>query len=78
MPTQHSPINIVGPAIEAFGDARILFGTSASPSGGKIRIRPSDWYAIARESIAEVGVEQEGIDAIFYDNALNIYGPAKA
>ncbi|KAF8322033.1 hypothetical protein DL93DRAFT_1240536 [Clavulina sp. PMI_390] len=64
----------LGPAVEAFGDARILFGTSPALSDGKVRIKPEDWYALARESIAEVGVEQEGIDAIFAANTIKIYG----
>jgi len=65
----------LGPAVEAFGDSRIVFGTSASSAEGiKTRIRASDWYTLARESIAEIGVEQEGVDAIFYKNALVAYG----
>lgn len=63
----------VGPAVEAFGDSRIIFGTSPALSDGKIRIRPSDWYKLARESVTEVGVEQEGLDAIFSGNALAVY-----
>jgi hypothetical protein len=34
----------------------------------------SDWYELARESFAELGIEQEGIDAIFYENAKQVYG----
>jgi len=68
----------LGPAVEAFGDARILFGTSAASSGGKTRIHSSDWYALAAEAVAEVGVEQEGIEAIFAGNALAIYGSASS
>lgn len=33
-----------------------------------------DWYELARESFAELGIEQEGIDAIFYENAKQVYG----
>lgn len=66
----------MGHAVEAFGDSRIIFGTSAAISG-ETRIRAGDWYNLARESLAEVGVEQEGIDAIFETNAEVAYGPRK-
>lgn len=66
-------MTLVGPAVEAFGESRIIFGTSPALSDGKVRIRSSDWYSLARESIVEVGVEQEGIDAIFSKNALTVY-----
>ena len=62
---------IVGPAVEAFGYQRIIFGSSpvsSEPSNA------GDWYEIARESVAELGLEQEDIDAIFYSNAQSVYG----
>jgi len=64
----------LGPAIEAFGDSRIVFGSSPLEVNPKSHISLGDWYAIARESIAELGVEQEGIDAIFAENARTAYG----
>lgn len=63
----------LGPAVEAFGEDRIIFGTSSASPDGRTRIRPVDWYSLARESITEIGVEQEGVDGIFSGNALSIY-----
>ena len=63
---------IVGPAVEAFGYQRILFGSSPSPAS----VAPSnagDWYELARESFAELGLEQEDIDAVFGNNAKVAY-----
>ncbi|KAI0268659.1 hypothetical protein BC834DRAFT_968117 [Gloeopeniophorella convolvens] len=62
----------VGPAVEAFGFERIIFGsapsvTSQAPSSA------GDWYEIARESFAELGVDQEGVDAVFGGNASRAY-----
>jgi predicted TIM-barrel fold metal-dependent hydrolase len=33
----------------------------------------SDWYEIAREAFAELGVNQESIDAVFGGNAQRVY-----
>jgi len=63
----------LGPAIEAFGDSRIIFGSSPLEPDPKSRISLGDWYAIARESVTELGVEQEGIDGIFAGNARVAY-----
>lgn len=63
----------VGPAVEAFGFQRIIFGSSPS-SVTKIESKAGYWYEIARESLAELGVEQEDIDAVFSDNAKEVYG----
>jgi len=64
----------LGPAVEAFGDSRIIFGSS--PLGPELEscISPGDWYTLARESVAELGVEAEGIEAIFSGNARTAYG----
>jgi hypothetical protein len=63
----------IGPALEAFGYQRIIFGSSPSVSShGESSV--NDWYELARESFAELGIEQEGIDAIFYENAKQVYG----
>lgn len=65
--------SIVGPAIEAFGYSRILFGSSPSTSSTSTS-NAGDWYQIAKESVAELGVDQEGIDAVFGTNAKAVYG----
>lgn len=60
----------VGPCIEAFGYERILFGSSSprAPS------RAGDWYGLARETITEIGLEQEAVDCVFSANAEAVYG----
>ncbi|KAI0666628.1 hypothetical protein C8Q78DRAFT_984011 [Trametes maxima] len=70
----------IGPAVEAFGFQRILFGsspaaplTSASPVS-----RAGDWFELARESFAELGVEQDAIDAVFAENAKQVYGESES
>lgn len=62
----------IGPALEAFGIQRIVYGSSPSPAS-QANSNAGDWYELARESFAELGVEQEGIDAIFYSNAKLAY-----
>ncbi|KAL1710557.1 hypothetical protein EV121DRAFT_251327 [Schizophyllum commune] len=57
----------LGPVLEAFGIERIMFGSGNSPS-------PALWYEIARESLAELAIDQEAIDAVFFGNAKRIYG----
>lgn len=66
-------LSIVGPVVEAFGYERIIFGSSHS-SASNASSNASDWYEIARESFAELGVEQHVIDAIFSTNAREVYG----
>lgn len=63
----------VGPALEAFGDQRIIFGSSSSLSSHE-KSTVWDWYELARESFTELGIGQEGIDAIFCENAKQVYG----
>lgn len=63
----------VGPAVEAFGYQRILFGSSPSPSSSAASAA-DDWYELARQSIAELGIEQEDVDAVFCANAKKLYG----
>lgn len=60
----------VGPAVEAFGFQRIIYGSSTSAPGND----SSDWYEIARESLAELGIDQDGVDAVFGANARALYG----
>lgn len=60
--------------MEAFGYERIIFGSSPSPVV-TMSSKPGDWYEIARESLAELGVEQADIDAVFGNNAKTVYGP---
>lgn len=62
----------VGPAVEAFGFERIIFG-SAPSSTSHAPSNACDWYEIARESFAELGVEQDSVDAVFCDNAKRVY-----
>jgi predicted TIM-barrel fold metal-dependent hydrolase len=59
--------------MEAFGYQRIIFGSSPSPASHSVSTA-GDWYEIARESLAELGVEQEFIEAVFCDNAKKVYG----
>ncbi|KAH8119380.1 hypothetical protein DFH11DRAFT_1686272 [Phellopilus nigrolimitatus] len=63
----------LGPAVEAFGYQRIIFGTSPSPVTST-QSKAGYWYEIARESLAELGLEQEDIDAVFSGNAKTVYG----
>ncbi|KAF8590964.1 hypothetical protein K439DRAFT_1644488 [Ramaria rubella] len=60
----------LGPSVEAFGYQRIIYGSSTSTPGSD----SSNWYEIARESLAELGIEQEDVDAVFGRNALTLYG----
>lgn len=64
----------MGPAVEAFGFQRILFGSAPSATAHTMS-SVSDWYEIARESFAELGVEQEDVDAVFGGNAERVYVP---
>lgn len=65
--------HIVGPAVEAFGFERIIFGSAPSPTS-RATSSAGDWYEIARESFAELGVDQETVDGIFGNNAKRVYG----
>ncbi|KAH9978806.1 hypothetical protein BGW80DRAFT_1281017 [Lactifluus volemus] len=58
----------LGPALEAFGFERILFGSSPSPSS----------HASSSASFAEIGVEQSSIDAVFGGTAQRIYSSLEA
>ncbi|KAK0241724.1 hypothetical protein EDD85DRAFT_820111 [Armillaria nabsnona] len=62
----------LGPVMEAFGYQRIIFGSSLT--SGKGLTGAGDWYAISRESLAELGVEQEAVDAVFFGTAKQVYG----
>ncbi|KAL0956494.1 hypothetical protein HGRIS_002638 [Hohenbuehelia grisea] len=62
----------LSPVLEAFGFERIIFGSSPSSSSTSAS-RVPDWYELARESFAELGVEQEAIDAVFGKNAQKVY-----
>ncbi|KAI0051165.1 hypothetical protein FA95DRAFT_1554734 [Auriscalpium vulgare] len=63
----------LGPAVEAFGFQRILFGSAPSTSSYSTS-SAGDWYEIARESFAELGVDQGDVDAVFGGNAQQVYG----
>ncbi|KAI0276359.1 hypothetical protein BGY98DRAFT_985921 [Russula aff. rugulosa BPL654] len=43
------------PAVETFGSERIIFGSAPSPVS-RAQSNAGDWYEIARESFAELGV----------------------
>jgi len=63
----------LGPVMEAFGYERIIFGSSPS-SSSRGRAHVGNWFDIARESLAELGIEQASVDAVFFDNAQKVYG----
>ncbi|KAH9952980.1 hypothetical protein BC827DRAFT_1349606 [Russula dissimulans] len=62
----------LGPAVEAFGFERILFGSAPSPAS-RASSNAGNWYEIAREAFAELGVDQDSVDAVFGGNAERIY-----
>ena len=64
--------SLVGPAVEAFGFERILWGSAPTASTSALSL--SEWYELSRESWAELGIEPECIDALFYENATRLYG----
>jgi predicted TIM-barrel fold metal-dependent hydrolase len=61
-----------GPAVEAFGFGRIIFGSVPSPVS-RTQSNASEGYQIAREAFAELGIDQESVDAVFGCNAQRIY-----
>ncbi|KAG8997168.1 hypothetical protein FRB93_000454 [Tulasnella sp. JGI-2019a] len=63
----------LGPALDAFGFSRIMFGSSPSPSSTAAST-PHDWYVLVREVVAELAVDQIGVDAIFNGTAKSVYG----
>ena len=62
--------------MEAFGYQRIIFGSSPS-SSSKGPSNVADWYEISRESLTELGIEQDFVDAVFYSNAEKVYSEKK-
>jgi len=62
----------IGPSLEAFGYQRIIYGSSPSPLSHS-QSNAGDWYELARESFAELAVEQDMLDAIFAVNAVKAY-----
>ncbi|KJA29032.1 hypothetical protein HYPSUDRAFT_128758 [Hypholoma sublateritium FD-334 SS-4] len=66
----------LGPVMEAFGYQRIIFGSSPS-SSSKGPSNVADWYEISRESLTELGIEQDFVDAVFYGNAEKVYSGKK-
>jgi len=61
----------LGPVIEAFGFERIMYGSSSA--AGHVSGPSADWYELAREALAELGVDQESVDAVFEGTAKTIY-----
>lgn len=62
---------VVGPALEAFGFERILWGSSPTVAASTLDL--AEWYDLSREAWAELGIEAECIDALFHENATRIY-----
>ena len=62
----------MGPIVEAFGFESIIFGSAPSPIF-RTRSNAGEWYEIAHEAFAELGVDQESVDAVFGGNAQCIY-----
>ena len=62
-------LRAVGQGVEAFGYQRIIYGSA--PTTGPVD--SGDWYALARESLSELGLEQEAVDGIFATNAQGVY-----
>lgn len=71
-------VRIVGPALEAFGYGRIIFGSSPSSASHTRAFSSSEWFELARESFAELGTEQEDLDAVFAGNARKVYAAASS
>ncbi|KZT52875.1 hypothetical protein CALCODRAFT_501792 [Calocera cornea HHB12733] len=61
----------LGPVVEAFGFSRIIYSSTGS-SKAPIS-KASDWYTLARECVAEMGVEQDALDTVFGINGLDVY-----
>lgn len=66
----------MGPALEAFGYERIIFGSSPSSPSQPRPLSSSEWFELARESFAELGTEQEDLDVVFSGNARKVYSAA--
>jgi len=49
-----------------------MYGSSSS--SGSSSGSSADWYDIARESLAELGVDQEDVDLVFEGTAKKVYG----
>jgi len=61
----------LGPVVEAFGFSRIIYSSTGSSKAPVSKA--SDWYTLARECVAEMGVEQDALDTVFSVNALDVY-----
>ncbi|CAK9784317.1 hypothetical protein CC85DRAFT_284854 [Cutaneotrichosporon oleaginosum] len=68
----------IGPAIEAFGTHRIVFGSQPAlpPTDPAIIVPVSGaaWYALLRKCVSELGEESEAMTAIMGKNAEEVYG----
>lgn len=76
-PVDRLSCSSVGPAVEAFGFERIVFGSAPSPVS-RAQSNAGDWYEISREAFAELGIDQENVDAVFGGNAQRIYAAGRA
>jgi hypothetical protein len=61
----------VSPVLEAFGYERIIYGSKPYSSAST---HAGHWYELARESFAELVVDQEIVDGVFGGNAKQLYG----
>lgn len=72
---------IVSPAIESFGTHRIIFGSSSavpsSESGVSHPIAESEWYAVLRKAVTELGEGSEAVVGIFGGTASKVYDLAE-
>lgn len=63
----------VGPCLEAFGFERLVFGSAPTSADAATSSTAEAWYHLAYESFAELGVEQDAIDAVFGGNAKKVF-----
>ncbi|BEJ03781.1 hypothetical protein CcaverHIS641_0109560 [Cutaneotrichosporon cavernicola] len=67
----------LGPALEAFGTHRIVFGSqpalAPSDPATVVPVSGAAWYVLLRKCIAELGEESEAMTAIMAKNAEELY-----
>jgi len=63
------------PQVEAFGFEGVIFGPAPSPVS-RTQSNAGDWYEMARGVFAELGADQESVDAVFGVNVQRIYAAA--
>ena len=68
----------MSPAIESFGTHRIIFGTApatapTSTGASSCPISETEWYAVLRKAVTELGEGAEAVDSIFGATAAKVY-----